>query len=104
MANISEAISAIRKAESDADGIIDEANKKSTEMIQQARSTVDSQISKAIEEANDEAKHIVNAREDEAAKEAVIINNESDQDIKKSLMGSEKNVEDAADIIIEIVL
>ena len=103
MANISEAISAIRKAESDADGIIDEANKKSTEMIQQARSTVDSQISKAIEEAN-EAKHIVNAREDEAAKEAVIINNESDQDIKKSLMGSEKNVEDAADIIIEIVL
>lgn len=104
MANISDAISSIRQAESEADGIIDDANKKSTEMIQEARSKVDSDINKAVDEANDEAKHIILAREEEAGKEAVVIKNKSDEDIKRSLMGSENNVEDAADIIIETVL
>ncbi len=104
MANISDAIGSIRQAESDADSMVEEANKKSTKMIQEARFKVDSDIEKAIEEANDEAKHIILAKEEEAGKEAVIITNESDTNIKKSLMGSENNVEDAADIIIEIVL
>lgn len=104
MANISEAISAIRKAESDADGIIDEANKKSTEMIQEARAKVDSEIDTAKSEAQDEAKHILLAKEEEAGKEAVIITNKSESDIKESLRGSENNVDDAAEIIIETVL
>ena len=56
------------------------------------------------EEAQDEAKHILLAKEEEAGKEAVIITNTSESDIKESLRGSENNVDDAADIIIETVL
>ena len=104
MANISEDIGSIRQAESEADIIVEEANKKSTEMIQEARAKVDSDIEAAKEEAQDEAKHILLAKEEEAGKEAVIITNTSESDIKESLRGSEKNVDDAADIIIETVL
>ena len=104
MANISEAISSIRQAESDADSIIEEAKQKSTEMIQEARATVDSNVEKAKEEANDQAKHVLLAKEEEAGKEAVIITNTSESDIRESLRGSENNVEAAAEIIIETVL
>lgn len=104
MANISDAISSIRQAESEAESMIDEANTKSTQMIQEARFKVDSDIEAAIAEANDEAKHIILAKEEEAGKEAVVITNQSDADIKQSLAGSENNVESAADIIIETVL
>ena len=98
MANISEDIGSIRQAESEADIIVEEANKKSTEMIQEARAKVDSDIEAAKEE------HILLAKEEEAGKEAVIITNTSESDIKESLRGSENNVDDAADIIIETVL
>jgi V/A-type H+-transporting ATPase subunit G/H len=104
MANISEAIGLIRQAESEADSIIEEAKKKSTEMIQEARAEVDSNVEAAKEEANDQAKHVLLAKEEEAGKEAVIITNTSESDIKESLRGSENNVEAAADIIIETVL
>ncbi|OED30464.1 hypothetical protein [Methanosphaera sp. WGK6] len=104
MANISEAIGSIRQAESEADSMIEEANKKSTEMIQEARVKVDSSIEAAKDEAQDEAKHILLAKEEEAGKEAVIITNQSESDIKASLRGSENNVDDAAEIIIETVL
>lgn len=104
MANISEDIGSIRQAEFEADIIVEEANKKSTEMIQEARAKVDSDIEAAKEEAQDEAKHILLAKEEEAGKEAVIITNTSESDIKESLRGSENNVDDAADIIIETVL
>ena len=103
MANISEAIGSIRQAESEADSMIEEANKKSTEMIQDARVKVDSSIEAAKLEAQDEAKHIILAKEEEAGKEAVIITNQSESDIKESLRGSENNVDDAAEIIIETV-
>ena len=49
MANISEDIGSIRQAESEADIIVEEANKKSTEMIQEARAKVDSDIEAAKE-------------------------------------------------------
>jgi V/A-type H+-transporting ATPase subunit G/H len=104
MASISETISAIRQAESEADSAIENANKKSTEMIQEARATVDSKIEAAKLEAQDKAKHMLLAKEEEAGKEAVIITNESEANIKESLRGSENNVEAAADIIIETVL
>ncbi|RAP51431.1 MAG: hypothetical protein BZ138_05220 [Methanosphaera sp. rholeuAM270] len=104
MANISEAIGLIRQAESDADSIVEEANKKSTEMIQKARAKVESDIEAAKLEAQDQAKHILLAKEEEAGKEAVIITNESESNIKESLRGSENNVDAAADIIIETVL
>lgn len=104
MAIISDTISSIRKAESDADSLIEEANKKSTEMIQEARVNSDSLIEAAKAEAEDQAKHIILAKEEEARKEAVIITNESEQHIKDSLRGSENNVDDAAEIIIETVL
>ena len=41
---------------------------------------------------------------EEAGKEAVIISNESDSNIRESLRGSENNVDAAAEIIIETVL
>jgi V/A-type H+-transporting ATPase subunit G/H len=104
MASISEAINTIRQAESAADSIVEEANKKSTEMIQEARAKVDSQIEAAKEEAQDQAKHILLAKEEEAGKEAVIITNESETNIRESLRGSENNVDAAADVIIETVL
>ena len=104
MASISDAISVIRQAESDANSIIEEANKKSTEMIQEARANVDSKIETAKEEAQDKAKHMLLAKEEEAGKQAVIITNESDANIRESLRGSENNVDAAADIIIDTVL
>ncbi len=104
MVSISDAINTIRKAESEADSIVEEANKKSTEMIQEARANVDSTIEAAKAEAQDKAKHMLLAKEEEAGKEAVIISNESDSNIKESLRGSENNVEAAADIIIDTVL
>jgi V/A-type H+-transporting ATPase subunit G/H len=73
-------------------------------MIQEARAEVDSNVEAAKEEANDQAKHVLLAKEEEAGKEAVIITNTSESDIKESLRGSENNVEAAADIIIETVL
>ena len=63
-----------------------------------------SSIEAAKLEAQDEAKHIILAKEEEAGKEAVIITNQSESDIKESLRGSENNVDDAAEIIIETVL
>ncbi|MBE6485423.1 MAG: V-type ATP synthase subunit H [Methanosphaera stadtmanae] len=104
MASISDAISIIRQAESEADSIVEESNKKSTEMIQEARAKVDSTIEAAKLEAQDQAKHMLLAKEEEAGKEAVIISNESDSNIRESLRGSENNVEAAAEIIIETVL
>ena len=104
MANISEAIGSIRQAESEADSIIEEAKKKSTEMIQEARPQVDSAIEAGKLDAQDKAKHMLLAKEEEAGKEAVIITNTSESDIKESLRGSENNVEAAAEIIIETVL
>ncbi|HAH18238.1 MAG TPA: ATP synthase archaeal subunit H [Eubacterium sp.] len=104
MASISETISAIRQAESEADSAIENANKKSTEMIQEARSNADSIIEKAKAEAEDQAKHIILAKEEEAGKEAVIITNESEANIRESLRGSHDKVDDAAEIIIETVL
>ena len=104
MASISDAISVIRQAESEADSIVEESNKKSTEMIQEARAKVDSTIEAAKLEAQHLAKHMLLAKEVEAGKEAVIISNESDSNIRESLRGSEDNVEAAAEIIIETVL
>jgi V/A-type H+-transporting ATPase subunit G/H len=104
MASISDAISIIRQAESEADSIVEESNKKSTEMIQEARAKVDSTIEAAKLEAQDQAKHMLLAKEEEDGKEAVIISNESDSIIRESLRGSENNVEAAAEIIIETVL
>lgn len=104
MANISDAIAKIRQAESEADSAIEEANTKSTEMIQEARVNADSVIEAAKAEAEDQAKHIILAKEEEAGKEAVIITNESEANIKESLRGSQDKVDDAAEIIIETVL
>jgi V/A-type H+-transporting ATPase subunit G/H len=104
MANISETIGSIRKAESEADSLIAEANTKSTEMIQEARQKAESVIEAAKEEAQDQAKHIILAKEDEAGKQAVIITNEAESTIKESLRGSEQKIDDAAEIIIETVL
>jgi V/A-type H+-transporting ATPase subunit G/H len=104
MADISETIASIRKAESDAESLIENANKQSTEMIQEARTNADSAVEAAKLEAQEEAKHILLAKEDEAGKEATIITNESETNIKNSLRGSENNVDSAAEVIIETVL
>jgi V/A-type H+-transporting ATPase subunit G/H len=104
MANISDAIAKIRQAESEADSTIEAATKKSTEMIQEARVNADSVIEQAKADAEDQAKHIILAKEEEAGKEAVIITNESEANIKESLRGSQDKVDDAAEIIIETVL
>lgn len=104
MVSISETISAIRQAESEADSLIEETNQKSTEMIQEARVNAESVIEAAKAEAEDQAKHIVLAKEEEAGKEAVKITNESEASIKESLRGSHDKVDDAAEIIIETVL
>mgnify|MGYP002514008020 CR=1 FL=1 len=63
-----------------------------------------STIEAAKLEAQDQAKHMLLAKEEEAGKEAVIISNESDSNIRESLRGSENNVDAAAEIIIETVL
>ncbi|MCD7781886.1 MAG: V-type ATP synthase subunit H [Methanosphaera sp.] len=104
MVDISETIGEIRQAESDADSIIEDANKKSTEMIQEARLKVEEDVEKAKEEAQDEVKHILLAKEEEAGKEATIITNQSESDLKDSLRGSQNKIDDAADVIIETVL
>ncbi|MDO5850937.1 MAG: ATP synthase archaeal subunit H [Methanobacteriaceae archaeon] len=104
MASISETISNVRKAESDADSLIENANQKSAEMIQNARTEAESCIDEAKNDAFEESKHVLLAKEEEAKKEAVIITNESDKTVKDTLRGSEQNVEAAADTIIKTVL
>ncbi len=104
MVDISDTIGTIRQAESDADSLIEEANKKSTVMIQEARQKVDSDIEQAKVEAQEEVERLILAKEDEAGSEAATITNQSEEELKNSLRGSQDKVVDAAEIIIETVL
>ena len=93
MAEISEAIAMIKKAESDAEQLILDSESKSVDMINEAK--------KAAEE---EAKNTVFDAEDKAKKEAQSIAKDGEANVASLKEKAMANVDDAASIIVKNVL
>jgi V/A-type H+/Na+-transporting ATPase subunit G/H len=104
MTTISEAITTIKKAENDADGLIDDSKKNSFEMIEDARTKSKEIVAKAKEDANNEAENILFEAETNAKKEAYKIANTTAEEVEVSKKKASDMVEEAADIIVKSVL
>ena len=104
MTNISEAITTIKKAETDAEKLIEDSEVKATEMINEAKAKSAEMLDEAKKEAREESEVIISEAEDNAKNEAVTIKKPSDSDVAQITSQSKGKVDDAAKIIVENVL
>ena len=84
MTTISEAITNIKKAENDADKLIEDAKVKSSEIIEESTSKTSENIEISKEQANSEAEKILFEAETNAKKEAYHINHETGEKVEQT--------------------
>ena len=99
MAEISEAIAMIKKAESDAEQLILDSESKSVDKI-----NAENIINEAKKAAEEEAKNTVFDAEDKAKKEAQSIAKDGEANVASLKEKAMANVDDAASIIVKNVL
>ncbi len=104
MAEISEAITMIKKAEDEADQLVLDADFKGKEMIDNSRQDAETTISKAKNEATQEAKKTVFDAEDKAKNKAKSIIADSKGNINSLKNKAMANVDEAASIIVKNIL
>lgn len=104
MTTISEAITTIKKAENDADRIIEEAKQTSFEMKDDAKQKTGKIIQGAKDEANEKAGEIVYSAEDDARKETSQIAIKSDENIKNIKNEATGNIDEAMESIVKNIL
>ena len=103
MAEISEAIAMIKKAESDAEQLILDSESKSVDMINESKINAEI-INEAKKAAEEEAKNTVFDAEDKAKKEAQSIAKDGEANVASLKEKAMANVDDAASIIVKNVL
>lgn len=104
MAEISEAIAMIKKAEDEADQLVLDADFKSKEMIDNSRQDAEANLSKAKNEATQEAKKTIFDAEDKAKNKAKSITAESEGSINSLKNKAMANIDEAASIIVRHIL
>ena len=102
MAEISEAIAMIKKAESDAEQLILDSESKSVDMINESKINAENIINEA--KKAEEAKNTVFDAEDKAKKEAQSIAKDGEANVASLKEKAMANVDDAASIIVKNVL
>jgi len=104
MMSISEAITTIKKAENDADKLIEEAKERSVEMKEESREKVNSIIQEAKDEANEETDKILIKAEEDAKRETINISNHGEEIIRNTKNQSKGKIEEAVEIIVQNIL
>lgn len=104
MAEISEAIAMIKKAEDEADQLVLDADFKGKEMIDNSRQDAETKISAAKDEATEEAKKTVFDAEDKAKNEAKSIAVDGEGNVNSFKTKAMANVDEAASIIVKNIL
>ncbi len=104
MAEISEAIAMIKKAEDEADQLILDSEFKSKEMIDESKVNADNTIMAAKDEASKEAEKTVFDAEDKAKSEAKSIVSDAEGNLSSLKSKAMQNVDDAASIIVKNIL
>lgn len=104
MMSISEAITTIKKAENDADKLIEEAKVRSVEMKEESRENASAIIQKAKDEANEKTGETLLKAEEDAKRETIHISNQADQKIKNTKDKATGKIGEATDIIVKNIL
>ena len=104
MITISEAITTIKKAENDADKLIEDSKLKSSEMIDEAKAKSMEMMETAKKEAQSQSETIISEAETNAKKEAVHISNRAQTGVQNIKTQSAGKVAEAANIIVKSVL
>ncbi|MGZ7095236.1 MAG: ATP synthase archaeal subunit H [Methanobacterium sp.] len=104
MMSISEAITTIKKAEIDADKLIEDAKQRSSEMKADAKKQSEALIKSAIEEANKETGDILLKAEEDAKEETNRISTKAEDNIRSIENQAKDKIDEAMDIIVKNVL
>ena len=104
MAEISDAIAMIKKAESDAEQLIIDSESQSKDLIAESKVNAEEIISQAKQAAEEEAKNTVFDAEDKATIEAESIAKKSDEDVAAIKNAAMANVDEAASVIVKNIL
>ncbi len=104
MISISEAITTIKKAENDAEKLIEDSKQTSSEMKEQAREKADALILNAREEAQTDTGGILSIAEEDARKETIQISNNANQNIDNINNQAKGKIDEAVKIIVKNVL
>ncbi len=104
MISISEAITTIKKAENDANKLIEDTKQESSEMKEQAREKANATIKAAKDEAQESTGEIIFKAEDDAKKETIQISKQADENVKNIKNQATGKIEGAVDIIVKNVL
>ncbi len=104
MTTISEAITTIKKAENDADKLIEDTKELTSEKIEKARLESKEIIAKSKEEASVEAENMSIDAESKAKKEALHISNKTSEEVQVTKSAAMSKVDEAADLIVKSIL
>ncbi len=104
MISISEAISTIKKAENDADKLIEDTKQKSLEMKEDAQEKAKTIIQSAKDEAQEETGEMISKAQDDARRETSQISYKADEDIKNTKNQASGKIDEAVDIIVKNIL
>ncbi len=104
MTTISKAITTIKKAENDADKLIEDTKEKSSEKIEKSRLKSNEIIEKYKEDAYGEAENMLFEAETNAKKEALHISNKTADEVEKTKKIAMGKVEEASDVVIVNIL
>ncbi len=104
MMSISEAITTIKKAENDANKLVEDAMQESSQMKENAREKTKAVIQAAKDEAHEETGGIISSAEENARKETIQISNKADENIKNTENQAKGKIEGAVEIIVKNVL
>ncbi len=104
MTTISEAITTIKKAENDADKLIEYTKEKSSEKIEEARLKSKEIIEKSKEEARSQAENMLFEAETNAKKEALHISNKTAEKVEITKKTAMDKVDEASDIVVKSIL
>lgn len=104
MTTISEAITTIKKAENDADKLIEDTKEKSSKKIEESRLKSKEIMEKSKEESLGEAENMLFEAETKAKKEALHISNKTAEEIELNKKTAMDKVDEASDIIVRSIL
>ena len=104
MMSISEAITTIKKAENDADKLIEDSKQRSFKMKEEAKEKTEALIKNAKDEAYEETGDIIFKAEDSAKKETLHISKQADENINKTKNQATGKVNEAVNIIVTNIL
>lgn len=104
MISISEAITTIKKAENDAEKLIEDSKQVSSQMKEEARVKADALIQNARNEAHEKTGGIISKAEEDARRETINISSQADETIKNTKNQATGKTDAAVDVIVKNVL